>query len=71
MTEVAPVQRGVVTPSKNRARTVITPQRGLFALDLSSVWQYRELLYFLVWRNVKVRYKQTAIGGSVGRSFSR
>ena len=31
-------------------------------LDLRSVWHYRELLYFLVWRNVKVRYKQTVIG---------
>jgi len=31
-------------------------------LDLGAIWQYRELLYFLVWRDVKVRYKQTAIG---------
>ncbi len=41
---------------------VIEPRRGLFDLDLGAVWQYRELLYFLVWRNVKVRYKQTVIG---------
>jgi lipopolysaccharide transport system permease protein len=41
---------------------VIEPSRGLFDLDLRSVWQYRELLYFLVWRDVKVRYKQTALG---------
>jgi homopolymeric O-antigen transport system permease protein len=32
-------------------------------LDLASVWLYRELLYFLVWRDLKVRYKQTLIGG--------
>jgi lipopolysaccharide transport system permease protein len=32
------------------------------ALRLSEMWEYRELLYFLVWRNIKVRYKQTAIG---------
>ena len=40
----------------------IEPSRGLFRLDLAGVWQYRELLYFLVWRDVKVRYKQTLIG---------
>lgn len=41
---------------------VIQPRKGLFRLDLGSVWNYRELLYFLVWRDVKVRYKQTSIG---------
>ena len=41
---------------------IIQPTRGLSALDLRSVWEYRELLYFLVWRDVKVRYKQTALG---------
>jgi lipopolysaccharide transport system permease protein len=41
---------------------VIEPRKGLFHLDLRAVWQYRELLYFLVWRDVKIRYKQTAIG---------
>jgi lipopolysaccharide transport system permease protein len=40
----------------------IRPSRGLFHLDLRSVWQYRELLVFLVWRDVKVRYKQAIIG---------
>jgi lipopolysaccharide transport system permease protein len=42
--------------------TVIQPSRGLFNLDLKGVWQYRELLFFLVWRDLKVRYKQAAIG---------
>jgi lipopolysaccharide transport system permease protein len=41
---------------------VIEPRKGLFHLDLKSIWEYRELLYFLVWRDLKVRYKQTAIG---------
>ena len=46
-----------------RAPTVlIAPTRGLFDLDLKAVWEYRELLYFLIWRDVKVRYKQTVIG---------
>lgn len=40
----------------------IRPSRGWTALHLRDVWDYRELLYFLVWRDVKVRYKQTALG---------
>lgn len=43
-------------------QVVIEPTRGLAALQLRAVWQYRELLGFLVWRDVKVRYKQTALG---------
>jgi lipopolysaccharide transport system permease protein len=43
---------------------VVEPIRGLFCLDLQAVWRYRELLYFLIWRDVKVRYKQTIIGGA-------
>lgn len=42
--------------------TIIQPSRGLFNLRLREVWRYRELLYFLVWRDVKVRYKQSVIG---------
>lgn len=40
----------------------IRPDEGWFHLDLEAIWQYRELLYFLVWRDIKVRYKQTVIG---------
>jgi lipopolysaccharide transport system permease protein len=40
----------------------IEPPHGLFELRLREVWDYRELLYFFVWRDVKVRYKQTVIG---------
>src|SRR4051794_41676777 len=40
----------------------IGANRGLGAA-LRDVWEYRELLYFLVWRDLKVRYKQTALGG--------
>ena len=43
---------------------LIQPSRGLFNLGLTAVWEFRELLYFLVWRDVKVRYKQTIIGGA-------
>jgi lipopolysaccharide transport system permease protein len=42
--------------------TVIRPTRGFSSLRLKDLWEYRELIYFLVWRDVKVRYKQTAIG---------
>lgn len=42
--------------------TVIEPSRGLVELGLEELWAYRELLFFLVWRDVKVRYKQTALG---------
>jgi lipopolysaccharide transport system permease protein len=40
----------------------IEPPRGWFDLQLKELWDYRELLYFFVWRDVKVRYKQTFIG---------
>lgn len=42
--------------------TVIRPSRHLLDLELRSTWEFRELLGFLVWRDVKVRYRQTAIG---------
>ncbi len=41
---------------------VIRPSRRWTSLNLGELWQYRELLYFLVWRDVKVRYKQTVLG---------
>lgn len=44
------------------AKVRIEPPQGFFALRLAEVWQYRELLYFFIWRDVKIRYKQTAIG---------
>jgi lipopolysaccharide transport system permease protein len=43
-------------------KIIIRPSEGLLQLDLRAVWQYRELMFFLIWRDVKVRYKQTAIG---------
>lgn len=38
------------------------PPRGWIGLDLADIWRYRDLLYFLVWRDLKVRYKQTVLG---------
>ena len=43
---------------------VIEPSRYWVALDLRGLWAYRELLYFLTWRDVKVRYKQTLLGAA-------
>jgi len=43
-------------------RTVIRPSRGWVALNLGELWAYRELLFFLTWRDIKVRYKQTVLG---------
>ncbi len=42
--------------------TVIEPQTGWNRFGFKEIWAYRELLYFMVWRDVKVRYKQTALG---------
>ena len=42
----------------------IEPSKGWVALQLKELWAYRELLYFLIWRDVKVRYKQTALGAA-------
>ena len=44
--------------------TVIKPSRGWAWIDLRELWRYRELVYFLVWRDVKVRYKQTLLGAA-------
>jgi lipopolysaccharide transport system permease protein len=42
----------------------ITPPSGWFDLELKDLWEARELLYFFVWRDIKIRYKQTAIGAA-------
>jgi lipopolysaccharide transport system permease protein len=43
---------------------LIEPAKGWFDLDLRDLWRYRELLYFLTWRDIKVRYKQTVLGAA-------
>jgi len=42
----------------------IQPSKGWVALQLKDLWAYRELLYFFIWRDIKVRYKQTALGAA-------
>ena len=52
--------------SKDQALPVIRirPSRGWVSLKPRELWEYRELLYFFVWKDIKVRYKQTILGGS-------
>jgi len=53
---------GVESPSSSSHRTVIEPSKRWFDLNLRGIWEYRELLLFLAWRDLKTRYAQTVIG---------
>jgi lipopolysaccharide transport system permease protein len=46
----------------DRPLLVLAPSKGWVSLDLAGVWEHRELLFFLTWRDVQLRYKQTALG---------
>src|SRR5580704_3719067 len=56
--DVEPTPESEVGPPER----VIQSRPGWISVDWSELWQFRELLYFLIWRDVKVRYKQTALG---------
>jgi lipopolysaccharide transport system permease protein len=60
--EVRPAARDEASPVA--PLVVIEPSKSWSALNLRELWSYRELLYFLIWRDVKVRYKQTALGAA-------
>jgi lipopolysaccharide transport system permease protein len=49
-------------PSRGPTKTVIRPTQGWASLRLGELWRYRELIGFLVWRDLKVRYRQTLFG---------
>jgi lipopolysaccharide transport system permease protein len=51
------------TPNDLRV-TLIRPAAGWAPIDVQELWEYRDLLYFLIWRDIKVRYKQTILGAS-------
>ncbi len=61
-------QRAVIAsvsvPADNIPMLRIEPSKGWVSLKLRELWEYRELLYFLIWRDVKVRYKQTVLGAA-------
>lgn len=50
--------------SGNYIHNVIEPPKGWAPLELGELWKFRELLFFLTWRDIKVRYKQTALGAT-------
>src|SRR5215471_2741811 len=61
----APSTQAVFAPSLEEMgmpHTTIEPKKGWVSVDLKDLWNYRDLLFFLAWRDVKVRYKQTALG---------
>lgn len=55
------VDAGAASPAATQVRR-IQPSRGLVPIDFTELWRYRELLYRLLWRDVKARYKQTILG---------
>ncbi|MFW6145862.1 MAG: ABC transporter permease [Planctomycetota bacterium] len=62
-TDVAVLDPAAAGPAARGADVhIITPRRGALGVDLGELWRYRELLYFLVWRDLKSRYKQTVLG---------
>src|SRR5688572_5240140 len=59
-----PEESGIPEPLIHRPITIIEPTKGWVNLQLRELWAYRELLYFLAWRDVKLRYKQTILGAA-------
>ncbi len=57
-------QPDVTNVSTSTSTLILEPSKGFVGVNLRDVWAYRELLYFLIWRDVKVRYKQTALGAT-------
>lgn len=60
----SPASANALASPPQEVETVIEPSKGLLRVDLGAIWRYRELLYFLTWRDVKVRYKQTFLGAA-------
>ena len=68
------MDQAVLTPSQSTPEPTLTgtplpsivieARKSLWHINIKELWQYRELLYFLVWRDLKVRYRQTAIGAA-------
>lgn len=52
-----------IMPNSTVPITIIEPKKGWVPIDLKEIWNYRELFYFLTKRDIKVRYKQTVLGG--------
>src|SRR5262249_7907240 len=63
-TAAAPAAPAAATPPKELPLTVIERRPGWRLVDLGELWRFRELLFFLTWRDVKIRYKQTVLGAA-------
>lgn len=62
--ETTPIHLDVNHDEANRSTMIIERSRGWSSLGLKDVWEYRELLYFLMWREIRGAYRQTALGYS-------
>lgn len=60
MTDKAVIQ----PPARNEETLLLKPTSGWISLNLKDLWRYRELVYFLTWRDILVRYKQTLLGAA-------
>jgi lipopolysaccharide transport system permease protein len=58
------VAKPSLSSSQTKPVTIIRPSRGWVSLKLRELWEYRELLFFLAWRDISVRYKQTILGAA-------
>ena len=69
--EAHPVWRQPLKASEDAGAwdLVIEPPARWAPLDFGELWAYRELLAFLVWRNIKIRYKQTVLGAAWARGL--
>ncbi len=58
------MDKPLTPPAQSAQRVLIKPQRGLVGLDFKELFRFRELIFFLTWRDILVRYKQTLLGGA-------
>lgn len=59
---ISPIIQSLDGAGVEGIQVVVEPRHGWLSLGLGELWRYRELLYFLTWRDIKVRYKQTLLG---------
>jgi len=62
LTEKTKTAEPVLQPGQRQPTVVIVPQRGWISLNLGEIWAFRDLLFFMTWRDISVRYKQTVLG---------
>lgn len=63
-TNIAQANPSVATGKQAQPLVVVRPSKAWSSLELGELWQYRELLMIIVWRDIKVRYKQTGLGAA-------